>query len=224
MTMRSRDRVALAAALLVSVSSMSAAQTCLGVPSGKAHTLGVLVSGSRGAPGDDGGAGLTYGTTNPSQSSTRLEFAFRPLVVDGSASTDEDFNVTRFAGTFARPLGAAKASGATLSGLCVMGQGAAAITTSASDESELGRAPSAATTAYSVAGGAAWAVSTSSSAIYAGPLFGISSASGESAMFTTLLVGGGVRLGRLLLNGDLNMPMGIENAKSSFDVRVGFMW
>ena len=213
-----------AATLLVSLTTASAAQSCLGVPNAKRHALGILYSGSRGAPGDDGGAGISYGSTNGSQESARLELSLRPIVIDNSGSSVEDFNITRLAGTFARPLGVPKTSGTTTSGLCGMGQLATAITSSASSESELGRAPSPSVTAYSVAIGGAWAVSTPSTALYAGPLFGISSASGESALFTTFHAGAGVTLGRLLLNADFHLPMGVENAKSSFDARFGFVW
>jgi hypothetical protein len=213
-----------AAALLVSLSSIAAAQACLGVPNAKKHTLGVIYSGSRGAEGDDGGGGLTYGATTANGSSARVEFVVRPIVLDNSGSSVEDFNVTRIAGTMARPLSAPKTTGTMTSGFCGMAQLATAITSSASSEDLLGRAPSPTSTAYSAAGGAAWSVSSPSSAFYAGPLFGVSSANDETALFTTLVAGGGIRAGRLLLNLDLNMPVGVEDAKTSFDFRLGYMW
>jgi hypothetical protein len=215
-----------AAALLISLATASAAQSCLGVPTAKRHALGLLVSGPRCMEGDDGGACVTFGMTSANESSARLEFAVRPIVIDNSGSTVEDFNVTRLAATMARPLGTPKASAsaATTSGFCGMAQFATAITSSASSESDLGRAPSPSTTAYSMAAGGAWAISTPTTALYAGPLFGISSANDQTALFTTFHAGGGIRLGRLFVNADAHVPMGMENAKSSFDARFGFMW
>jgi hypothetical protein len=225
MIMRSHQRMAMAAAaLLVSLATESTAQSCLGVPNGKSHSLGVLFSGPRGGEGDDGAPGLTFGMTTASGESIRLEASMRPIVLDNVGSDVEDFMITRLAGTLAQPLGSQTVSGTTTRGLCGMMQLATAITSSDSDEDLLGREPSPTTSAYSVAAGAAWAISTPSSAFYAGPLFGISSADGETALFTTFHAGAGFRLARLLLNGDLNVPVGIENSKSSFDVRLGFMW
>ena len=215
------------AAALVMYGAALPAQNSLGAPQAQArHTLGVMFAGSQGAEGDDGGLGLTFGMMTPTGQTTRLEFASRPVVPDNSGSSEEDFMYTRFAGTLARPIGAPKqsASGTSTSGLCAIGQLAMTIKSSASGEEELGRAPSSPTSAYSAAAGAAWAMSTPTVGLYAGPLFGISSANGESAVFTTMHVGGGVRLGRVLLNAELNAPMGTEGATSYVEFRAGWMW
>lgn len=224
--MTMRHLICAATALVICAATLPA-QNCLGGPaSAQRHSLGLMFAGSQGAEGDDGGLGLTFGMTTPTNQTARVEFASRAVVPDNSGSSEEDFMYTRFAGTLARPMGTPKqsASGTSTSGLCAMGQVATTIKSSYSDESELGRPPSSPTAAYSAAVGGAWALSTASAGVYAGPLFGISSANGESAMFTTVHVGGGVKLGRFLLNGELNAPMGSEGATNYIEVRAGWMW
>lgn len=216
-----------AAAALVVCGASAQAQNCLGAPKTEArHVLGLMFAGPQGADGDDGGLGLTFGLMTPTEQTVRLEISNRAIVPDGSGSSVEDFQYTRLAGTLARPMGAPKksASGTSVSGICGMAQLATTIKSSFSDEAELGRTPSSPTAAYSASAGAAWALSTSSVGLYAGPLFGISSANGESAMFATMHVGGGLRLGRILLNAEMNAPLGIEGATNYLEVRAGWMW
>lgn len=216
----------MAFAALMTASAAAEAQNCLGVPLGPVrHALGLMFSGPSGAmgEGDEGALGLSYNGALENARAMRLEFATRAIVHDNAASTVEDFIITRFSGTLAEPL--KKREGAKPnSGWCRMAQVATAITGSYSTEEELGRAPSPKSFAYSGAVGAAWAVSTPSTAFYAGPLVGMSAASGETAPFVTLHAGGGVFLGRLLLNGEINAPLGSEGAKNTFDVRVGWTW
>jgi hypothetical protein len=203
------------------------AQNCLGGPNGNArHSLGLIFAGPQGAEGDDGGLGASFGVLTAAQQTARVEFNLRTVMPDNEGSSVEDFNYTRFVGTLARPLGPAKEPAATgmMSGLCAIGQLATTIKSSYSDESELGRAPSPATAAYSMAAGGAWAFSTPAFGFYAGPLFGISSADDATAYFVTVHTGGGVQLGRVLLNAEVNTPLGIEGAKKYLEVRAGWMW
>ncbi|HET9426251.1 MAG TPA: hypothetical protein VFO55_12860 [Gemmatimonadaceae bacterium] len=221
-----RHLLCAAAALVVSGAAEVSAQNCLGAPKTEARrVLGLMYAGSQGADGDEGGLGITFGTLTPTDQALRLELSSRAIVPEGSGSSQEDFYYTRLAGTLARPLGAKKsASGTTASGVCGIAQLATTIKHSASDEEELGRVPSSPTSAYSAAAGAAWALSTPAVGLYAGPLFGISSANGESAMFATMHVGGGLRLGRILLNAEMNAPLGQEGATNYLQVRAGWMW
>ena len=215
------------AAALTTFAATLPAQNCLGGPkSPQRHNLGILYTGPQGAAGDDGGAGVTFGMMTATEQTARVEFVYKPVIVDGSSSTDEDFAYTRLAGTLARPLGSPKQATTTgaMSGLCGMAQFATTIKSSISTEDELGRAPTSPTNAYSIAGGAAYAFSSPMAGVYAGPLLGISSADGETAMFATMHVGGGVQIGRIMLNAEMNAPLGIEGAKNFLEFRAGWMW
>jgi hypothetical protein len=223
MTIR-RSAYTIACAVLSTAWGAAGAQNCLGVPLAPArHSLGLTFSGPSGAmgEGDEGALGLSYAGARRDARALRLDLATRAIIHENASSTIEDFVISRLSGTLAEPLKKREGASAN-SGWCRMAQVATAITRSYSSEEELGRAPSPAAFAYSGAVGAAWAVSTPSSAFYAGPLVGMSAASGQTAPFVTMHAGGGVLLGRLLLNGEINAPLGSEGAKNTF--RFGWTW